>query len=177
MPFQRRDNAFGRGFVGGHVGSQSDLSQRADWLWSARDLACHGERDKEGGFQIKASGKAEEAPQTFTRHQNKIVTSPFRKPVQPRLYRYCVGRIADGDHWTGDSVGTALFQHAEQLAKFARFRHHNSSPAQLFRHAQSFFAALLAGPSWRPFIAIARLQLTVAINALPALIASARVRR
>ena len=121
---------------------------------------------RKGGFQIKASGKAEEAPQTFARHQHKVVARPLREPAQPRFYRYRIRRIADGDHWTMDSIGTALFQHAEQLAKFARFRHHNSSPAQLFRHAQSFFAALLDSPSWRLFMAIARLQLTVAINAL-----------
>jgi hypothetical protein len=30
-----------------------------------------------------------------------------------------------------------LFQHAEQLAKFARFRYHNSSSGQLFRHRLS----------------------------------------
>jgi hypothetical protein len=48
--------------------------------------------------------------------------------------RCCVGRIADGYHWTGHSIGAALFQHAEQLAKFARVRNHNSSSAQVFRH-------------------------------------------
>jgi hypothetical protein len=37
-------------------------------------------------------------------------------------------------HWTGHSIGAALFQHAEQLAKFARVRNHNSSSAQVFRH-------------------------------------------
>ena len=62
MPFQRRDNAFGRGFVGGHVGRQSDLSQRADWLWPARNLACEAQRIDEGGLEIDASGKAEEPP-------------------------------------------------------------------------------------------------------------------
>ena len=35
-------------------------------------------------------------------------------------------------------IGTELFQHADQLTKFARFRHHNSPSAQLFRHVQTF---------------------------------------
>ena len=61
-PFQGRDNAFSRGFVGGHVGGQSDFSQRAHWFWSTRDLPCLGERDTEGGFQVKASGETEEPP-------------------------------------------------------------------------------------------------------------------
>ena len=76
--------------------------------------------------------------QTFTCHQHEIVTRPVHEAAQPRLYRCCVRRIADGDHWTRDSIGTELFQHADQLAKFARFRHHNSASAQLFRHAQTF---------------------------------------
>src|SRR5262245_31870271 len=58
MPFQCRDNAFSRGFVGG----QSDFSQRAHWFWSTRDLPCLGERETEGGFQLKALGEAEEPP-------------------------------------------------------------------------------------------------------------------
>ena len=62
MPFQCRDNAFSRGFVGGHVGGQSDFSQRAHWFWSTRDLPCLGERDTEGGFQVKALGETEEPP-------------------------------------------------------------------------------------------------------------------
>ena len=28
-----------------------------------------------------------------------------------------------------------FFQHADELAKFSRFRHHNTPPAQFFRHA------------------------------------------
>jgi len=60
-------------------------------------------------------------------------TSLLRSGVATRLW-YRIGCIADGDHWTGDSIGTVLFQHAEQLAKFARFRYHNSSSGQLFRH-------------------------------------------
>jgi hypothetical protein len=60
MPFQRCDHALGRRFVGGHVGSQSNLSQGADWLGPACDLACGAERGNKGGFQIKASSKTEE---------------------------------------------------------------------------------------------------------------------
>jgi hypothetical protein len=71
--------AFGRGLVGGQVGSQPDLSQRADWFWPARDLACLGERDSNGRFQINSAGEAKEPSQTFTRHQDKIVTLPFRE--------------------------------------------------------------------------------------------------
>ena len=114
MPFERRDHAFGRWFVGGHVGSQSDLAQRADWLGPACNLACGTERSNEGWFQIETSSKPEEPAQTFTRHQHQIVTSPIREPMQPRLYWRSIGGIADSDHWTGDSIGAALFQNAEQ---------------------------------------------------------------
>src|SRR6516162_9930777 len=79
MPFQRCDHALGRWFVGGHVGSQSNLSQGADWLGPACDLACGAERGNEGGFQIKASSKTEEPPQTFTRHQHNIAACPSHK--------------------------------------------------------------------------------------------------
>ena len=56
-PFQRRDNAFGRGFVGGHVSGQSDLSQRADWLWSACNLACQAQCSDEGRLEIDRRAK------------------------------------------------------------------------------------------------------------------------
>ena len=62
MPIQRRDYAFGGGFVGGHFGGQSDLSKRADRLRPARNLACQAQRIDEGGVEIDASGKAEKAP-------------------------------------------------------------------------------------------------------------------
>jgi len=113
VPFQRRDHSFGRGFVRGHVGRQSDLPQRPDWLWPARDPSCRAQRGKEGGFQGEASGKTEEPPQTFTRHQHKIVTRPFREPAQPRLYRCWIRRIADGNHRAGNRLGATLFQHAD----------------------------------------------------------------
>jgi hypothetical protein len=150
MPFERRDHAFGRWFVGGHVSSQTDLSQRAYWLRPARDLACRTERIKEAGFQVEASSKPEEPPQTFTRHQHQIVTSPIREPTQPRLYRHNIGRIANSDHWTWDSIGAALFQHAEQLAKLARFRHHDPSASQLSRHASP--------PSRQPLLVISETE-------------------
>ena len=62
MPFQRRDNTFGRGFVGGHVGRQSDLSQRPDGFWSACNLASQAKGIDEVKFEIDASGKAKESP-------------------------------------------------------------------------------------------------------------------
>jgi hypothetical protein len=37
-----------------------------------------GERDSDGRFQNSA-GEAKEPSQTFTRHQDKIVTLPFRE--------------------------------------------------------------------------------------------------
>src|SRR5262249_61620041 len=120
---QRCDHAFGGWFVGGNAGSQSDLSQRADWLGPASDLACGAECSKEGWFQIEASRKTEEPPQTFTRHQHKIAACPSHEPAQPRLCRFWISWIADCDHWTGDSISPALFQHAEQLTKLAGFRH------------------------------------------------------
>src|SRR4029450_8159461 len=143
-PFQRCDHAFGRWFVGGHVGSQSDLCQRADGLGPGRDLACGAERSKEDGFQIEASSKTEEPPQTFTRHQHKIAACPSHEPAQPRLYSFSIRCIADGDHWTGDSIGPAPFQHAEQLTKLAGFRHYDPSAPQLFPHASPRFAPAAA---------------------------------
>jgi hypothetical protein len=44
------------------LGGSSDFSQRAHWFWSTRDLPCLGERDTEGGFQVKASSETEEPP-------------------------------------------------------------------------------------------------------------------
>ena len=57
-----------------------------------------------------------------------------------RLYGFSIRGIADGDHWTGDGIGPALFQHAEQLIKLAAFRHDDPSASQLFRHASPRFA-------------------------------------
>jgi hypothetical protein len=65
--------------VGSSAGGQSNFSQRAHWLWSTRDLPCFGERDAEGGFELKASGETEEPPETFTRHQHTVVTPPLRE--------------------------------------------------------------------------------------------------
>jgi hypothetical protein len=47
---------------------------------------------------------------------------------------------------TGDSIGPALFQHAEQLTELARFRHHDASTTHLFRHASPRFALT----TWSP---------------------------
>src|SRR6516165_1865275 len=113
IPFQRRDHTFGRWFVGGQIGSQSDLSQRANWLGPSCDLACEAQRIDEGRLEINASSNTEEPPQTFTRPQHKIAVPPSHKPTQPRLYRFSVRCIADGYHWTGDGLGPALFQHVE----------------------------------------------------------------
>jgi hypothetical protein len=81
MAFQRCDDAFGRGLVGKQVRIQPDLSQRTDWFWPARDLARLGERDSNGRFQINSASEAKEPSQTFTRHQDKIVTFLFREAV------------------------------------------------------------------------------------------------
>ena len=103
-----------------------------------------------GNIAMNAGGASMRRARPRSRRRPSPVIStrsshvPFTNQRSQALDRLCIGRVADGDHWTGNGLGAALFQHTDELAKFPSFRHYNSPSAQLFRHARSLCACARA---------------------------------